>query len=327
MQNSRRRLINAALAMPALACFTPILHAQDAYPSQPVRLVVPFTPGSGTDVIARSLAEQLQSRLQDSVVVENRAGAGGTLGATFVATAKPDGHTVLLHSAAHVISPAIYPSLRYDTLKDFTPIAIVATLPNVLVVSPTSPYGTVADLVSDALARPEQTMYGSAGNGSATHMNAEKFRLAAEFDAIHVPYKGTPEMLTEIMAGRLDWGFAPLISAMTLLKAGKLRALAVGTPRRSAALPEVPTTTEAGYPESAYTFWVALFAPAATPPAVVSRLHDETGRIQQDAAFRARLFELGAEAASMSQADFTALVARDLKDAATIVARAKLRAD
>jgi tripartite-type tricarboxylate transporter receptor subunit TctC len=205
--------------------------------TQPIKLVVPFTAGSGTDIVARLVAEKLGPALGTSVIVDNKPGAGGTLGAALTAKAPADGYTLLVHSAGHLVNPWIYKGLSYDTLKDFTGITPMASLPNVLVTAP-SHFADVKDLVAKAKAKPGGLNYGSAGNGSATHMNAEVFRLAAGLDAQHVPFRGTPEAMTEVMAGRVDWFFAPMVSALPLIQSGKLQALAVGTGKRSSALPK-----------------------------------------------------------------------------------------
>lgn len=321
----------AALATMATAAGIGLLAApawaQGGWPSQPIKLVVPFTAGSGTDVVARTLADQLVKALGQPVITENKPGAGGTLGAAQVASASADGYTILIHSAAHVANASLYPKLKYDTLRDFTPVNLLATLPNVLVTSPGKDFKSVQDLVRKAKAEPGKYMYGSAGNGSATHLNAEKFRTAAGIEAVHVPFKGTPEALSEVMAGRLDWFFAPLVSALPLIKDGKLVALAVGTPKRSAALPDVPTTVEAGYPQSDYTFWVGMFVPAMTPAPVVAKLNAETTRILQLDTVRERLRNLGAEVAPMPQPEFAALVGTEAAGAATLIRKANIRID
>lgn len=325
--NSRRQAVAVAAASLA-ACLAPqALWAQDSYPRQAVKFLVPFTAGSGTDVIARVLGEQLAKALQQPVLVENRPGAGGTLGAALVAASGADGHTVLIHSAGHVANAALYPSLKYDTLKDFTPITMLATLPNVLVTAPGKEFKSVQDLVRKAKAAPGKYAYASAGRGSATHMNAEKFRATVGLDALHVPFKGTPEALTEVAAGRVDWFFAPLVSALPLIKSGKLVALAVGTPKRSSALPEVPTTVEAGFAGSDYTFWVGMFVPARTPADVVQRLHAETARALASPAVRERLEPLGAEAVPMAQEQFATLVRQEAADMATLIRQVGLKAE
>lgn len=310
-----------------LGMFGAPARGQNAYPSQAIRFLVPFTAGSGTDIVARTVADQLVKALGQPVIIENKPGAGGTVGAGQVALAPADGHTVLIHSAAHVANAALYRSLRYDTLKDFTPVTMLATLPNVLVTAPGKDFKTVQELVQKAKAHPGKYMYASAGNGSATHMNAEKFRAAVGIAAVHVPFKGTPEALTEVMSGRLDWFFAPLISALPLIKDGKLTPLAVGTPKRSSVLPDVPTTLEAGYPNSDYTFWVGMFVPAKTPAPVVAKLHEETSRALQVESVRDRLRKLGAELAPMPQAEFASLVQTEASAAAGLIKRANIRID
>ena len=321
----RRALFNAALLGLAATATPHWAQAQVAYPSQAIRLLVPFTAGSGTDVIARAVGDQLRNGFKQTVIVDNKPGAGGTLGASQVASAPPDGYTVLVHSAGHVANAALFPQLRYDTLKDFTPVTMLAVLPNVLVTAP-GRYKNVQELVAKAKASG-QAMYASAGNGSATHMNAEKFLAAVGVAATHVPFRGTPEALTEVMAGRLDWFFAPLVSALPLIKAGKLDALGVGTPRRSPALPDVPTTLELGYAGSDYTFWVGMFVPAKTPAPVVARLHDETVTVLRSDALRERLAGLGAEVAPMDQPQFAALVNAEAAQAAALIKRAGIRVD
>jgi tripartite-type tricarboxylate transporter receptor subunit TctC len=291
---------------------------------QTIKLVVPFTPGSGTDIVARLLGEALAPVLGATVVVDNRAGAGGTIGAALVAKAAPDGTTLLVHSAGHLVNPALYPNLPYDTLKDFAGVTPLASLPNVLVTAP-GRFKDVRDLVEQAKARPGALNYGSAGNGSATHMNAEVFRFAAGIQAQHVPFKGTPEALSETMAGRIDWFFAPMVSALSLINSGKLKALAVGTAKRSDVLPQVPTTVEAGVPGSEYLFWVGLFAPAKTPRPIVERLHDEVARVMASAETKERLDKLGAEPFVMAPAAFDRFLADETAKAEQIVRTAGIK--
>jgi tripartite-type tricarboxylate transporter receptor subunit TctC len=299
-----RRPMLALMAGAALALAGGSVMAQAWPQAKPITFVVPFTAGSGTDIIARTLAEQLTPVLGQQIVVENRPGAGGTIGAGQVARAEADGYTYLIHSSGHVVNPALYPRLPYDTLKDLEGVAPLASLPNVLVVPPGKGYKDVADLVAQVKARPGAMNYASAGNGSATHMNAEQFRVAAGIDAVHVPFRGTPEAITETIAGRTDWFFAPLVSALPHIRAGRLQALAVGTAERSAALPEAPSIVEAGLPDAAYTFWVGMFTTAGAPRAAVERMHTEVARAMGSAAMKERLERLGANAMSMTQAEF-----------------------
>ena len=293
----------------------------------PIKLVVPFTPGSGTDIIARTLAEKLAPALGTQVVVENKPGAAGTLGAAIVAKAAPDGYTLLIHSSGHVVNAALYPNLSYDTLKDFDGITPLASLPNVLVVSPAKGYKTVADLIAAARARPEGMNYASAGNGSATHMNAERFRFSAGLKAQHIPFRGTPEAITETIAGRTDWFFAPLVSALPLIKDGKLQALAVGTLSRSNALPQVPAITESGLRDAAYTFWVGLFATGKTPKAIVERLHAEVSKVMALPEVRERLDKLGAAPMPMTHAAFETFLDEETRAAALLVKNAGIRVE
>ncbi|MDQ7973339.1 MAG: tripartite tricarboxylate transporter substrate binding protein [Rhodocyclaceae bacterium] len=302
-------------------------HAQGDWPrGQSIRLIVPFTAGSGTDIVARLVAERLGPALQTTVVVENKPGAGGTLGAAQVAKAPADGYTLLVHSAGHLVNPSIYPNLSYDTLKDFAGITPMASLPNVLVTSP-GKFADVKDLVAQVKAKPGGFNYASAGNGSATHMNAEVFRLAAGIQAQHVPFRGTPEAMTEVMGGRIDWFFAPMVSALPLIKDGKLKALAVGTGKRSSVQPDLPTTVEAGLPGSEYLFWVGLFAPAKTPKPVVDRVQAEVAKIMAAPDLKDRLDKLGAEPFTMPSAQFDKFLADETAKSARVVKAAGIKVD
>ena len=285
-----------------------------------VKFIVPFTAGSGTDIVARTLAEKLGPLIGAQVVIDNKPGAGGTLGAAQVAKAPPDGYTFLIHSSGHVVNPSLYPRLPYDTLKDFDGITPLASLPNVLVVSPTKGYKDVADLVAQVKAKPGAFNYASAGNGSATHMNAEQFRVKAGLQAQHVPFRGTPEAMTETIAGRIDWFFAPLVSALPLIKDGKLQALAVGTATRSPVLPNVPAITETpGLKDAAYTFWVGLFVTAKTPKAIVERVHTEVLKVMAMADVKERFEKLGAASYVMPQAVFEKFLEDETAAAARLV--------
>jgi tripartite-type tricarboxylate transporter receptor subunit TctC len=312
------RLIMAALAAAFAASAA---HAQ-TYPTKPVHVIVPFTPGSATDVVARTVAQALSTRMGQVFVVENRPGAGGTIGANLVAKAAPDGYTLLVNSSGHTVNPSIYPSLPFDTAKDFTGVSLLAEQPNILVVAPSKGWKTAGDLVKAAKAEPGKLTYASAGAGSATHMNAEKFRVSAGIDAVHIPYKGTPEALTDTMNGRVDYFFAPVIAALPMVRDNRVTALAVGSAKRASVLPDVPTTEEAGYPGSAYNFWVGMLAPAGTPPAIVERLNKEVTAALASPEVKDRLAALGADAAPMPAADFDKMIAQELKDNAALVKQA-----
>ncbi len=233
--------------------------------------MVPFTPGSGTDIIARTVTERLSPQLGQAIIIENRPGAGGTIGAALVAKSDPDGYTLFVHSSSYTVTPSTYKDLPYDTLRDLTGVIPLALLPNVLVMAPSKGIRSVKELVAAAKAKPGSLNSASVGIGSATHLNAERFRLGAGIETVNIPFKGSPEALTEIVTGRVDFYFCPVNAILPLLKDGKLVALAVGSTKRSLALPDLPTTLEAGVPNSDYNFWVGMFAPAKTPREVVNR--------------------------------------------------------
>jgi tripartite-type tricarboxylate transporter receptor subunit TctC len=300
--------------------------AQANWPTKPIRMIVPFTAGSVTDIIGRTVAESMSKSLGQPVLIENKPGAGGTIGAAQVAKSDPDGYTLLIHSSGHALNPAIYPNLPYDTVKDLTGVTPLASVPNVLVVSPARGWKSVADLIAAAKAKPGALNYASAGTGSATHMNAEKFKLRAGIDAQHVPFKGTPEAMTDVIGGRDDWFFAPLSPALPLIKDGKLQALAVSSAQRSPALPDVPTTIEAGVPGSDYTLWVGMIVPSATPAPILKRLHDEAIKALNTPEVKARLATLGADAMPMEPAAFNNYIKAEVESAALIARSANLKA-
>jgi tripartite-type tricarboxylate transporter receptor subunit TctC len=318
-----KRLATVALAAASLCAFGGAW-AQD-YPNKPIRFVVPFTAGSGTDIVARTVGDAMAKSMGQSIIVDNRPGAGGTIAAAQVAKAEPDGYAVLIHSSGHALNPALYPNLPYDTLKDLTGITPLAALPNVMVVSPARGWKSVADVIAAAKAKPGQLNYASAGIGSATHLNAEKFKLQAGIDALHIPFKGTPEALNDVMGGRTDWFFSPLSSALSLIRNGKLQALAVSTPVRSPTLPQLPTTVEAGVPGSEYTFWVGMIVASRTPPAVIQRLHDEVLKALAQPDVKERLTQLGADAFTMTPEAFNAYIKTEMESAARIAKAANLQ--
>ena len=320
MTLSRRMLAGLALALGA----TGVL-AQGAYPNRPIKIIVPTSPGSATDLLVRAVAERMQVRMGQTVVIENRAGAGTTIGAAMVAKAEPDGYTILANSNAHTVNPQLYRSLPYDSATDFVGIATLGSLPNILVVSPQSPFNSVQELVAAARSQPGKLNYASAGVGSGTHMNAEKFRIASGLSAEHIAYKGTPEAVTEVMAGRVDWFFAPGVSVMGAVKERKLKALAVGSKERSSQLPDLPTTEEAGAPNSAYTLWIGLFAPARTPPAIVARLNQEVQAALASPEVKERFAKLGADPLPMTVDAFRNFLAQEFKVSEQIVKAAGIK--
>jgi tripartite-type tricarboxylate transporter receptor subunit TctC len=308
------------------AMLWPLLAGGQPYPSKPVHIVVPFTAGSATDILARTFGQKLSELWGQSVFVENRPGAGGTIGAAFVAKSPADGYTLLVDSAAHAYNPSIYANLPFDTVKDFVEVVPLAGQPNVLVVAPSSGIKSVADLIALAKQKPGQLNFGSAGTGSGTHINGEKFKLAAGIDVVHIPYKGTPEALTDTMAGRVTYFFSPISAALPNVRDGKLVALAVSTSRRSSALPNVPTVAESGLPGFDYNLWVGLFAPAGTPPEIVDKINKDIVRSLQSPEIKERLSTLGAEAMPMAPAEFKSFVHGEIDDSGKVIKAAGIKA-
>ena len=278
------------------------------FPVKTIKIVVPFTAGSATDIMARIIGEKLSASMGQPVVVENRVGAGGTLGAALVAKSEPDGYSLLVVSAGHLVNPVLYPGLSYDTLGDFAGVIPLAMLPNVLVVGAGSPVKSVQELLALAKDKPGQLNYASAGVGSATHVNAEKFRSVSGIQITHIPFKGTPEAMVETASGRVDFMFAPVLSAIPLIRENRVRALAVSTASRSGALPDTPTIAEAGLPGSVFNFWIGLLAPSKTPRAVISKLHVEVGKALAQPDAKERMAKLGAEGLAMSPEQFDAYI-------------------
>jgi tripartite-type tricarboxylate transporter receptor subunit TctC len=310
-------LATAAFMLPCAA------QGQD-FPSKPIKLISGASPGSASDIVARVVGEKLQAELGVPVVVENKIGASGIIAVQATLSAPPDGHTVAVHTAAHTVVPLIN-KINYDPIRDFSGVTPLAVVPNVLVVSPSKGYKSVKDLVDAAKAKPGQLNYASVGAGTATHMSAEKFRLATGIEAVHVPYKGSPEAITETIAGRVDYFFAPLVSALPMIKAGKLTALAVGTNKRSSLLPEVPTLAEAGVPRSDYLFWIGMLVSSKTPRDIVNKLNQAAIKAVQSPEVKERLASLGAEPMTMSPEQFDAMIKEELASNAVIMKAAGIK--
>ena len=294
------------------------------WPNKPLRAVVPFTAGSATDAVARIVSERLGAQLGYTIVIENRPGAGGTIGVGVAAKANPDGYTLLVHSSSYTVTPSTYPNAPYDTLRDFAGITPLANLPNVLVIAPSKNIRSVKELIAGAKAKPGSLTYASAGAGSATQLNAERFRMGAGLEGVHVPFKGTPEALTDIISGRIDIYFCPVISVIQLIKEGRLLGLAVGSTKRSTALPDLPTTLESGVANSDYNFWVGMVVPAKTPAGVVSKLHQQTIRTLQTPDITERMAKLGAEQMQMTPREFDAYIRNEIGINAALVKAAKI---
>ncbi len=309
------------LTPPAIAQST---DTAPGWPNKTLRMVVPFTPGSGTDAVARMVTERLGAQLGQTIVIENRPGAGGTIGMAVVAKANPDGYTILVHSSSYTVTPTTYPNTPYDTLRDFSGITPLSNLPNVLVIAPSKGIRSVKDLIASAKAKPGSLTYASAGAGSATQLNAERFRMGAGLEGTHVPFKGTPEALTDVIAGRIDIYFCPVISVLQFLKEGRLLGLAVGSTKRSSALPDLQTTVEAGVPNSDYNFWVGMAVPSKTPGGVITKLHQNTIKTLQAADITERMAKLGAEQMQMTPREFDAYIKKEIGSNAALVKAAKI---
>jgi tripartite-type tricarboxylate transporter receptor subunit TctC len=296
------------------------------WPSKPLRAVVPFAAGSTTDIVPRVVFERLSEQLGQAVVVENRGGAGGTIGAGYVAKADADGYTFLVNSSAHAITPSLYTNLTYHP-RDFAAVVSLGTSPSVLVVSPARGYKTLADFIAAAKAKPGAMNFSSVGVGSATHLSAERFRLAAGVNAVHVPFKGGAEAMSEVMADRVDFFFGPLGLVLSQVQEGKLVALAVNGDKRAAALPNVPTTREAGLVDAEYPIWFAMFLPVKTPRDIVDRLHRETVKALQSPKVRDRLASLGVDPVVMTPAELDAHVQKEIALNATLVKAVGIKPD
>lgn len=321
MTPTRRGLTAAALFVSLLPLAA---QAQGAWPNKPIRVVVPFAAGSTTDIIARAIADKVGASLGQQLVVDNRAGASGTIGQQAVATAAPDGYTIMIHSSSHTVSPSTFAKLPFDTVGDFAGVTPIASVPNALVISPQKNIKTLQELLAAARANAAGLNYASAGQGSATHLNAEKFRVAAGITATNIPFKGSAEAVNEVLAGRVDYYFSPIAPVIGQIKGGQLLALAVGSPRRAAALPDVPTTSEAGVPGSEFNFWIGMMAPAKTPRDIVDRLQAEVAKALAAPEVKERFVQLGVDAWTMKPAEFDTYIKAEIGTNAKLVKDAGL---
>ena len=307
-----------------LAAFSTQAAAQD-FPNRPVRIVVAFTPGSSTDIIGRAVAAKLQEMWGQPVVVENRAGAGGTVGSEFVVRAEPDGYTLLANSSAHAANPGIYKEMRYDTMRDFVNLALLGGGPNVLIVGPESGWKTLSDFVKAAKAAPGKLNFSSAGVGSGTHFNLEKLKIAAGIDVVHVPYKGTPEAIGDTIANRVCCYWAPLNAALPHVNGGRAVALAISSAQRSPLLPNVPSVAEQGYPGFDYTLWVGLWGPAKMPADVAAKINKDANAALASADLRERLSKLGTVPGNLTIPQFTEFVRKEIEETSKILQAAGIK--
>lgn len=319
------QFLSKVLAAATLAALAPLAaHAQGGYPNKPIKVIVPFAAGSTTDIIARAITDKMSQSMGQQFVIDNRGGASGTIGQAVVAQSAPDGYTIMIHSSSHTVTPHTFAKLPFDPVADFSPVTPISATPNVLVISPAKNIKTVQELLAYARANPGKLNFASAGQGSATHLNAEKFKLAAKIDASNIPFKGSAEAVNEVLAGRVDYYFSPIAPVIGQIRAGQLLPLAVGSAQRASALPDVPTTSEAGVPGSEFNFWIGMFAPGKTPRAIVDRLQAEVVKALATPEVKERFLSLGADAWTLSPRDFDAYIRTEIKNNAALVKAAGL---
>lgn len=313
------RPVYSLLSIALLLVFAMAAAEAQNWPARPLRVIVPIGPGGPTDIIPRVVFEQVSPQLGQPIVVENRPGAGGTLGAALVAKAAPDGYTILANGSGHTIAPALHKNLSYQPARDFVAVVPFCISSSVLVVPPSSGFRTAGDLAAAAKARPGGLNFASVGVGTFTHLSAERFLASADVRAVHVPFKGGPAAMAEVIAGRVDFFFGPVSLVVSQVRDRKLTALAVNGTRRSGALPGIPTLSEAGFMNAEYPVWFGLFLPTETPRAIVDKLHDETQKALRTNQVQHKLAALGCEPMSMTSAEFGAQVEKEIALNAALV--------
>jgi tripartite-type tricarboxylate transporter receptor subunit TctC len=301
--------------------------APDSWPSRPIRFILPFPPGGGTDILGRLIAERLTANLGQPVVTENRGGAGGNVGAEAAAKSAPDGYTIVLVAPSLTISPSLYSKLNYDPVKDFAPVSLVATVPNVMVTNPAVPANTLAEFIRLAKSKPGEMNFGSGGSGTSNHLAGELFNIVAGVKLVHVPYKGVNLAMNDVLSGRIQLVVIGIPATVPNIKAGKLRALALVAPRRSPVLPDVPTVAEAGLPNFEVTTWYGILAPAGTPKAIVVRLNAELAKIMHSPELKDRLDALATDPVTSTPEEFAGLIKREIVKWREVVREAGLKAD
>jgi tripartite-type tricarboxylate transporter receptor subunit TctC len=315
------------IALVLCSLFVVAAGAQDAYPSRPVRFILPFPPGGGTDILGRVIAEQLSASLGQPVVTENRGGAGGNVGAEAAAHSAPDGYTIVLVAPSLAISPSLYSKLNYDPVKDLAPIGLVATVPNVMITNPAVEAKNLQEFIALARSRPGAMNYGSGGAGTSNHLAGELFNIVTGAKLVHVPYKGVNLAMQGILAGEIQLVFIGIPAALPHIKAGKLRALALVAPQRSPALPEVPTVAEAGLKDFEVTTWYGIMTPAGTPRPIVSRLNAELVKIMHTPEVKERLAGMATDPLTSTPEEFAAYLKQEIAKWGDVVRKANLKAD
>ena len=308
----------------ALLAFSCSVHA--AYPEKPIRFILPFPPGGGTDILGRLIAERLSAGIGQPVVTENRGGAGGNVGAEAAARSAPDGYTIVLVAPSLAISPTLYSKINYDPVKDFAPISLVATVPNVMVTQPSLP-GQLQEFIAFVKAKPGALNFGSGGAGTSNHLAGELFNIVTGARLVHVPYKGVNLAMQDVLAGNVHLVFIGIPAAAPHIKAGKLRALAIVAPQRSTALPDVPTVAEAGLKDFEVTTWYGILAPAGTPQSVVRRLNAELVKVMHAPEMKEKLTATGTEPLTSTPEEFAAYIKREIAKWGDVIRKAGVKAD
>jgi len=321
-----RALVALTLALGAALAPWPA-RAQDAWPSRPIRFILPFPPGGGTDILGRLIAERLTANLGQPVVAENRGGAGGNVGAEAAAKSAPDGYTIVLVAPSLAISPSLYSTLGYDPVRDFAPVSLVATVPNVMITNPSVPAKTLAEFIRLAKSKPGEMNFGSGGSGTSNHLAGELFNIVAGVKLVHIPYKGVNLAMNDVLSGRVQLVFIGIPAAVPHIKAGRLRALALVAPQRSSVLPDVPTVAEAGLPKFEVTTWYGILAPAGTPRPVIDRLNGELGKIMRSSELKERLEALATDPLTSTPEEFAELIKREIAKWREVVREAGVKAD
>ncbi len=312
-----------SLLLAAAFCALP-LHAQD-YPTKPIRMIVPYPPAGGTDIVARTLSEPLATALGQPIIVDNRGGAAGNIGTDLAAKSAPDGYTMLFTLSSHTINPKLYDKLPFDVERDFIPVSLAAFIPQILVAHPSLPANNIKELIALAKSQPGKLNYASVGTGSPAHIAGELFKLKTGVDMVHVPYKGGGPAVTDTLGGQVQLLFVSMPAALQYVRAGRLKALAVTSDKRSAAAPDVPTIAESGVPDCVVNSWYGALVPAKTSPAVVSKLQATFAKVLQMPEVKERLFAQGAEATFSTSAEFERLIRDELKQWEFVIREARIK--